>query len=101
MATTEDKSTMTADQKVLVRLCCNATCTKPMRVFGCRQDSETALYCEDCRSQSPAVYLACALRTAVPFSSQVTHGFCRECAQEVMAAASMHRKAKACSSPGR
>ncbi len=101
MLTTETGSTLKKDREVLVRVCCSATCTKPQRVFGCKLDSGDSFYCDDCRSNSPALYLECAVRGMVPFSSQVTHGFCRECAQEVMAAAARHRKAKACSSPGR
>lgn len=96
MATAENKITITTDCKVLVRVCCSATCTKFMRVFGCKLDSGDAFYCEDCRSQSPSVYHACTIRVTAPFSSQATHGFCRECAQEALAVAGMHRKAKAC-----
>lgn len=102
MQTSENKITINSERTVLVRVCCSAHCSKPHRVFGCTPYSGTALYCDDCRRNAPCAYLQCALRAMDLFPERVTHGFCRECAQDVMAAARMHRTIEACvSGPAR
>ena len=96
METAENKITNTKERMVLVRVCCSENCSKPHHVFGCTLDSGSAFYCEDCRRNSPAAYLQCAIRAMAPLPERSTHGFCRECAQDIMAASRMHRKTMAC-----